>query len=391
MIYSAAAGVSLPLAESLFLFLAWPCFLQFLKKFRAPKQGFRSSWLSLLLKPLPIPRFQQSKISIQTPHFSLSFALDYADSSPFPSEMSRRILKKIVGIRVSCYGVSANPRIKFVTLPLHSLGPSRSSRAPHRLPLEFEEERDYVGIEQYWGPKSETMLVLNSVGAEKFIFVEVSNTSVFVLLDVICKGRKEFFPLSISLTTKKSQDSADAINPGNNLYVTGLSTRVTDSELEKYFSSEGKVTECHLVMDPRTRESRGFGFVTMETVEEAERCIKYLNRSVLEGRLITVEKHCSSAEMLPAQAGLNWRGLWSIWVTFSWESERIIFLALAAAMVVVVLMMVLLLWDAAKVVHCKTEAWEDAYSWKISGSERQERSGVGIAGFYKFLQDAIET
>ncbi|RZC72682.1 hypothetical protein C5167_048161 [Papaver somniferum] len=28
----------------------------------------------------------------------------------------------------------------------------------------------------------------------------------------------------------------------------------------------------------------------MKTVEDADRCIKYLNRSVLEGRLITVEK-----------------------------------------------------------------------------------------------------
>jgi len=45
-----------------------------------------------------------------------------------------------------------------------------------------------------------------------------------------------------------------------------------------------------VVTDPRTRESRGFAFVTMDTVEDAERCVKYLNRSVLEGRLITVEK-----------------------------------------------------------------------------------------------------
>jgi len=30
-------------------------------------------------------------------------------------------------------------------------------------------------------------------------------------------------------------------NPGNNLYVTGLSTRVTVSDLEKFFSKEGKV------------------------------------------------------------------------------------------------------------------------------------------------------
>lgn len=51
-----------------------------------------------------------------------------------------------------------------------------------------------------------------------------------------------------------------------------------------------KVSECHVIVDPRTRESRGFGFVTMETVEGAERCVKYLNRSVLEGRLITVQK-----------------------------------------------------------------------------------------------------
>lgn len=30
-------------------------------------------------------------------------------------------------------------------------------------------------------------------------------------------------------------------NPGNNLYVTGLSPRITRRELEKHFASEGKV------------------------------------------------------------------------------------------------------------------------------------------------------
>lgn len=41
--------------------------------------------------------------------------------------------------------------------------------------------------------------------------------------------------------------------------------------------------------DPRSKESRGFAFVTMESNKDAKRCIKYLDRSVLEGRLITVE------------------------------------------------------------------------------------------------------
>ncbi|KAL5788775.1 hypothetical protein ACOSP7_005724 [Xanthoceras sorbifolium] len=84
--------------------------------------------------------------------------------------------------------------------------------------------------------------------------------------------------------------SREVENPGNNLYVTGLSPRVTKRELEKHFSTEGKVIDIHLVVDPRTRESRGFGFVTMSTVEEADRSIKNLDRSVLEGRVITVEK-----------------------------------------------------------------------------------------------------
>jgi hypothetical protein len=51
-----------------------------------------------------------------------------------------------------------------------------------------------------------------------------------------------------------------------------------------------QVQDCHIVIDPRTKEPRGFAFVTMENVEDARRCIKYLHRTVLEGRLISVEK-----------------------------------------------------------------------------------------------------
>lgn len=88
----------------------------------------------------------------------------------------------------------------------------------------------------------------------------------------------------------RSVDSSDAENPGNNLYVTGLSARVTDRDLEKHFSTKGEVIDASVVYDPWTRESRGFGFVTMAAVKDADRCIKYLDRSVLQGRVITVEK-----------------------------------------------------------------------------------------------------
>lgn len=42
--------------------------------------------------------------------------------------------------------------------------------------------------------------------------------------------------------------------------------------------------------DPHTRESRGFGFVTMETGEEADAAITALNSTDLMGKTMTVTK-----------------------------------------------------------------------------------------------------
>lgn len=42
--------------------------------------------------------------------------------------------------------------------------------------------------------------------------------------------------------------------------------------------------------DPHTRESRGFGFVTMESGEEADAAITALNGTELMGKAISVEK-----------------------------------------------------------------------------------------------------
>ncbi len=42
--------------------------------------------------------------------------------------------------------------------------------------------------------------------------------------------------------------------------------------------------------DPHTRESRGFGFVTMDKPEDAEACITNLNGTDLKGRNLSIEK-----------------------------------------------------------------------------------------------------
>lgn len=60
------------------------------------------------------------------------------------------------------------------------------------------------------------------------------------------------------------------------------------------------MASCFLVVEPRTRISRGFAFVTMDSVEDASRCVKYLNQSILEGRYITVERNSIVSAMLAA-------------------------------------------------------------------------------------------
>lgn len=78
----------------------------------------------------------------------------------------------------------------------------------------------------------------------------------------------------------------------NRLYVGNLNYEVDDDSLRKMFEEvEGvKVTDSKVVLDRMSEErrSRGFGFVTVETPEMAEKAIKELNGKEIEGRQIFV-------------------------------------------------------------------------------------------------------
>lgn len=54
--------------------------------------------------------------------------------------------------------------------------------------------------------------------------------------------------------------------------------------------TSSQVQKASVMYDPHTRESRGFGFVTMESVEEAEAAVAALNGAEIMGKAIKVEK-----------------------------------------------------------------------------------------------------
>ncbi|CAE6452101.1 unnamed protein product [Rhizoctonia solani] len=82
-------------------------------------------------------------------------------------------------------------------------------------------------------------------------------------------------------TDRRGRD--DNSNPGTNLHISGLHPRVTDRQLED-------VEKAQVVYDPHTRDSRGFAFVLMHTLEEAEAAIAGLSGYVLEGSALRVDK-----------------------------------------------------------------------------------------------------
>lgn len=51
-----------------------------------------------------------------------------------------------------------------------------------------------------------------------------------------------------------------------------------------------QVKKAQVMYDPHTRESRGFGFVTMESAEEADAAITAMNGTELMGKNVSVEK-----------------------------------------------------------------------------------------------------
>ena len=72
------------------------------------------------------------------------------------------------------------------------------------------------------------------------------------------------------------------------LYVGNLSFNTSEDQLRAAFEAHGAVASATLVMDRETGRPRGFGFVTMSTVEEAQNAIAALNGRQMDGRELTV-------------------------------------------------------------------------------------------------------
>ncbi|GAB7015605.1 RNA-binding protein [Methanogenium marinum] len=68
------------------------------------------------------------------------------------------------------------------------------------------------------------------------------------------------------------------------LYVGNLTYSVTEAQLKEIFEDFGDVKDVRVI------ERKGFGFVEMGTVEEAEKAMEALNETEFEGRTLRIDE-----------------------------------------------------------------------------------------------------
>uniref|UniRef100_A0A0D9XAT4 RRM domain-containing protein n=1 Tax=Leersia perrieri TaxID=77586 RepID=A0A0D9XAT4_9ORYZ len=74
------------------------------------------------------------------------------------------------------------------------------------------------------------------------------------------------------------------------VYVGNLPYDVDSEGLAQLFEQAGVVEVAEVIYNRETGQSRGFGFVTMNTIEEADKAIEMLNRYDISGRLLNVNR-----------------------------------------------------------------------------------------------------
>ncbi len=75
-----------------------------------------------------------------------------------------------------------------------------------------------------------------------------------------------------------------------NIYVGNLNYKVNEEDLKDIFEEYGAVSSSKIIMDKYSGRSKGFGFVTMDDSNEANKAIEELNGATLENRVMVVNE-----------------------------------------------------------------------------------------------------
>ena len=89
------------------------------------------------------------------------------------------------------------------------------------------------------------------------------------------------------------------------IFVGNLPYTVNEVDLRRLFESHGRVAGVQIMMDAATNRSRGFAFVRMPVLDDAEEAIACLSRASMNGRQLTVNEARQNASRTSDRAHEN--------------------------------------------------------------------------------------
>ena len=87
---------------------------------------------------------------------------------------------------------------------------------------------------------------------------------------------------------KRRRPASVAPTRNGRLYVGNLSYEATEAELEDLFKGFGNVRSVEIIYNPRTYKSKGYAFVEMQMLEDAQRAAEVLHGQPFMGRELMV-------------------------------------------------------------------------------------------------------
>ncbi|ANB14508.1 Cbc2p [Sugiyamaella lignohabitans] len=89
--------------------------------------------------------------------------------------------------------------------------------------------------------------------------------------------------------SQKGQDDLKAVETTKTLYVGNLSFYTSEEQIFELFSKAGEITRIIMGLDRFNKTPCGFCFVEYETHKQAVDCVKYINGTKLDDRVVKVD------------------------------------------------------------------------------------------------------
>lgn len=157
--------------------------------------------------------------------------------------------------------------------------------------LYFQSEKDLTDYFGKIAPIVQCTLKKDKSGVKSrgFAFVTLEDKDGSVRKKVFSikhKIKDKYVDLKLAESDKKRMDQ---LSSNKKVFVGGLEPTVDANDLKKYFEKFGGVQDAIVLRDVNTNASRGFGFVTFDSEEVADKCVQENNYDI-KGKRVDIKK-----------------------------------------------------------------------------------------------------